>query len=145
MLDGNCWHILCFRCNKCGILLDSDANLVLLGDGSIICNNCSYSCSACGNKIEDLAILAEDQAFCAACFKCRDCEKKIENLRYARTSQGIFCMSCDESLKARRRKKEMSKRIKRSEDGVSAPLFDTQERYITIIPKLAIAHKSITQ
>lgn len=99
------WHLDCFRCNQCHTLLDSDANLLLLGDGSLICNNCTYSCSACGNKIEDLAILTGDQAFCATCFRCRNCKRKIENLRYARTSQGIFCMSCHESLMARRRKK----------------------------------------
>ncbi|KAK5131030.1 hypothetical protein LTR08_001380 [Meristemomyces frigidus] len=107
-LAGNRWHIDCFRCNTCGTLLDSDANLLLLGDGSLICNNCTYSCNACGNKIEDLAILTGDQAFCAACFRCRNCKRKIENLRYARTSQGIFCMSCHESLMARRRKKAKS-------------------------------------
>lgn len=102
---GNRWHIDCFRCNTCDTLLDSDANLLLLGDGSLICNNCTYSCSSCGNKIEDLAILTGDQAFCANCFKCRNCKRKIENLRYARTSQGIFCMDCHEALMARRRKK----------------------------------------
>ncbi|MCJ1467375.1 Rho-type gtpase-activating protein [Pseudocyphellaria aurata] len=104
-LAGNRWHIDCFRCNTCLTLLDSDANLLLLGDGSLICNNCTYSCSACGNKIEDLAILTGDQAFCATCFRCRNCKKKIENLKYARTSQGIFCMECHESLMQRRRKK----------------------------------------
>ncbi|KAI9892861.1 MAG: Rho-type gtpase-activating protein [Vezdaea aestivalis] len=104
-LAGNRWHINCFRCNTCKTLLDSDANLLLLGDGSLICNNCTYSCSACQNKIEDLAILTGDQAFCASCFKCRNCRRKIENLRYARTSQGIFCMTCHESLMARRKKK----------------------------------------
>lgn len=105
LLAGNRWHIDCFRCNSCGTLLDSDANLLLLGDGSLICNNCTYSCSACGNKIEDLAILTGDQAFCATCFRCRGCKKKIENLKYAKTSQGIFCMECHESLMQRRRKK----------------------------------------
>lgn len=104
-LAGNRWHIDCFRCNTCGTLLDSDANLLLLGDGSLICNDCTYSCNQCGDKIEDLAILTGDQAFCANCFRCRNCKRKIENLRYARTSQGIFCMSCHESLMARRRKK----------------------------------------
>lgn len=107
---GNRWHIDCFRCNTCGTLLDSDANLLLLGDGSLICNNCTYSCSACSNKIEDLAILTGDQAFCANCFRCRNCKRKIDNLRYARTSQGIFCMSCHESDMARRRKKKKASR-----------------------------------
>ncbi|QDS70940.1 hypothetical protein FKW77_006883 [Venturia effusa] len=115
-LAGNRWHIDCFRCNTCGTLLDSDANLLLLGDGSLICNNCTYSCSACNNKIEDLAILTGDQAFCANCFRCRNCKRKIDNLRYARTSQGIFCMSCHESLMARRRKNK-----KASKTPVPAP------------------------
>lgn len=89
-------------------MLDSDAHLLMLGDGSLICNNCTYSCSSCGNKIEDLAILTGDQAFCANCFKCRNCKRRIENLRYARTSQGIFCMDCHESLMQRRRKKKIA-------------------------------------
>ncbi|KAI3197175.1 hypothetical protein CBS147311_7067 [Penicillium roqueforti] len=105
-LAGNRWHIDCFRCSTCNTLLDSDAHLLLLGDGSLICSNCTYSCSSCNNKIEDLAILTGDQAFCAQCFRCRNCKRKIENLRYARTSQGIFCMECHESLMARRRKRK---------------------------------------
>ncbi|KAJ5482078.1 Rho GTPase activation protein [Penicillium sp. IBT 31633x] len=105
-LAGNRWHIDCFRCSTCSTLLDSDAHLLLLGDGSLICSNCTYSCSSCNNKIEDLAILTGDQAFCAQCFRCRNCKRKIENLRYARTSQGIFCMDCHESLMARRRKRK---------------------------------------
>ncbi|KAJ5742837.1 hypothetical protein N7533_009939 [Penicillium manginii] len=86
-LSGQRWHIDCFRCSTCSTLLDSDAHLLLLGDGSLICSNCTYSCNSCGNKIEDLAILTGDQAFCAQCFRCRNCKRKIENLRYARTSQ----------------------------------------------------------
>lgn len=66
------------------------------------------------NKIEDLAILTGDQAFCANCFKCRNCKRKIENLRYARTSQGIFCMDCHEALMARRRKKTAKSASKKS-------------------------------
>ncbi|CAL3965179.1 hypothetical protein PZA11_002016 [Diplocarpon coronariae] len=122
-LAGNRWHLNCFRCNTCGTLLDSDANLLLLGDGSLICNNCTYSCSACSNKIEDLAILTGDQAFCATCFRCRNCKRKIENLRYARTSQGIFCMSCHESLMARRRKKSRAA-AKLKKDDQSTMLVD---------------------
>ncbi|KAJ5689893.1 hypothetical protein N7462_004285 [Penicillium macrosclerotiorum] len=112
-LSGQRWHIDCFRCSTCGTLLDSDAHLLLLGDGSLICSNCTYSCNSCGNKIEDLAILTGDQAFCAQCFRCRNCKRKIENLRYARTSQGIFCMDCHESLMQRRRKKKASAASKR--------------------------------
>ncbi|KAI1376952.1 RhoGAP-domain-containing protein [Hypoxylon crocopeplum] len=122
-LAGNRWHLNCFRCNTCGTLLDSDANLLLLGDGSLICNNCTYSCSACGDKIEDLAILTGDQAFCAACFRCRNCKRKIENLRYARTSQGIFCMNCHESLMARRRKKSKAAAQAKAREKDGSPMI----------------------
>ncbi|KAK4126103.1 RhoGAP-domain-containing protein [Parathielavia appendiculata] len=123
-LAGNRWHLDCFRCNTCNTLLDSDANLLLLGDGSLICNNCTYSCSACGNKIEDLAILTGDQAFCATCFRCRNCKRKIENLRYARTSHGIFCMNCHESLMARRRKKSKAAAQAKREKDASPMITD---------------------
>ncbi|KAI0426687.1 rho GTPase activator Rga [Xylaria sp. FL1042] len=134
-LAGNRWHLNCFRCNTCNTLLDSDANLLLLGDGSLICNNCTYSCSACGDKIEDLAILTGEQAFCAACFRCRNCKRKIENLRYAKTSQGIFCMSCHESLMARRRKKSKAAQAKAREKD-SSPMV--VEKSLPALPPNAI-------
>ena len=137
---GNRWHIDCFRCNTCDTLLDSDANLLLLGDGSLICNNCTYSCNACGNKIEDLAILTGDQAFCAACFRCRNCKRKIENLRYARTSQGIFCMSCHESLMARRRKKAKTGGTRQAQGGAST----TMEKALPSLPPGAASQSAFT-
>ena len=123
-LAGHRWHIDCFRCNTCGTLLDSDANLLLLGDGSLICNNCTYSCSACGSKIEDLAILTGDQAYCASCFRCRNCKRKIENLRYARTTQGMFCMECHDALMARRRKKSSKGQSRSNKTANGAMLLD---------------------
>ncbi|PKS08784.1 hypothetical protein jhhlp_003393 [Lomentospora prolificans] len=135
-LAGNRWHLDCFRCNTCGTLLDSDANLLLLGDGSLICNNCTYSCSACGNKIEDLAILTGDQAFCATCFRCRNCKRKIENLRYARTSQGIFCMSCHESLMARRRKKSKAAAQAKAREKDTSPMIT--DKSLPALPPNAI-------
>ncbi|KID92099.1 Rho GTPase-activating protein domain protein [Metarhizium guizhouense ARSEF 977] len=135
-LAGNRWHLDCFRCHTCGTLLDSDANLLLLGDGSLICNNCTYSCSACGNKIEDLAILTGDQAFCATCFRCRNCKRKIENLRYARTSQGIFCMGCHETLMARRRKKSKAASAAKSRDKENSPMIT--EKSLPALPPSAI-------
>ena len=90
----------------------------MLGDGALICSNCTYSCTACGNKIEDLAILTGEQAFCKRCFRCRNCKKEIDNLRYARTSQGIFCMDCHESLMQRRRKRNRAAAANKRQPGV---------------------------
>ncbi|POR36225.1 Putative Rho-type GTPase-activating protein 4 [Tolypocladium paradoxum] len=141
-LAGNRWHLDCFRCNTCGTLLDSDANLLLLGDGSLICNNCTYSCSACGNKIEDLAILTGDQAFCATCFRCRNCKRKIENLRYARTSQGIFCMGCHETLMARRRKKSKAAAAAKSREKDHSPMIT--DKSLPALPPSAMPSNAFT-
>ncbi|PWI68439.1 hypothetical protein PCL_02208 [Purpureocillium lilacinum] len=141
-LAGNRWHLDCFRCNTCGTLLDSDANLLLLGDGSLICNNCTYSCSACGNKIEDLAILTGDQAFCATCFRCRNCKRKIENLRYARTSQGIFCMGCHETLMARRRKKSKAAAAAKAREKENSPAMT--EKSLPALPPNAIPNNAFS-
>ncbi|KAH8173314.1 rhoGAP domain-containing protein [Sarocladium implicatum] len=141
-LAGNRWHLDCFRCNTCGTLLDSDANLLLLGDGSLICNNCTYSCSACGDKIEDLAILTGDQAFCAACFRCRNCKRKIENLRYARTSQGIFCMDCHETLMARRKKRSKAAAAAKAREKDRSPMIT--EKSLPALPPNVIPNNAFS-
>ncbi|KAI5814199.1 hypothetical protein BZA77DRAFT_250415 [Pyronema omphalodes] len=136
-LAGNRWHIDCFRCNSCSTLLDSDANLLLLGDGSLICSSCTYSCTACNQKIEDLAILTGDQAYCAGCFRCRNCKRKIENLKYARTSQGIFCMGCHETLMSRRKKSSRPKPSSRTPTSeTQTPMMEQKKNNDKSLPPL---------
>lgn len=109
-LGDDRWHINCFKCSKCESSLGCNSNFLVLGNGSLICSNCSYNCKQCGKKIDDLAILTGDQAYCSSCFKCRSCKLKIEDLRYARTSKGLFCMSCHEKLIAKKKKVDMKKK-----------------------------------
>ncbi|KAI5970082.1 RGA2 [Candida margitis] len=104
------WHIDCFKCSKCETSLGCNSNFLVLGNGNLICSNCSYNCKQCGRKIDDLAILTGDQAYCSSCFKCRSCKRKIEDLRYARTSKGLFCMDCHEKLMAKKKKYDAKKR-----------------------------------
>lgn len=96
------WHLNCFCCQSCSKLLGTETDFRLVSEGSLLCSDCMYSCAACGNKIEVLAILSGDWAFCASCFCCRKCDKHIENTQHARTSQGVFCMSCLHDITARR-------------------------------------------
>jgi hypothetical protein len=74
------------------------------GNGLLVCDNCSYFCNVCNKKIEDLAILTGDKAFCSSCFCCRNCKKKIEDLQYAQAPQGIFCMKCNEAILAQKKR-----------------------------------------
>ncbi|KAI9600669.1 hypothetical protein H4Q26_000459 [Puccinia striiformis f. sp. tritici PST-130] len=51
------WHVDCFRCAKCRNLVEHDTNLLLLSDGSPVCENCSYICSVCKLPISNEAIV----------------------------------------------------------------------------------------
>lgn len=115
------WHFDCFRCKVCSTLLRSDSGILLLGGGSLICVNCAYACSICGEKIKHLAILGGGQAFCTTCFRCRNCKGHIENLRYARTSKGIFCKPCYESIMRKRKIKKMSEEEAKNALAESGP------------------------
>lgn len=109
-LGDDRWHTHCFKCLECDSLLGCNSNFLVLGDGNLICSNCTYDCKQCGKKIDDLAILTGDQAYCSNCFKCRACKLKIEDLRYARTLKGLFCMSCHEKLVAKKKKYDLKRR-----------------------------------
>ncbi|CAG8569823.1 11978_t:CDS:10 [Diversispora eburnea] len=104
------WHVHCFRCAKCRELVEHDSNLLLLSDGNPICENCSYDCHVCKKPIIDEAIMTGDDSFHVNCFRCRQCKSKIENLVFAKTNQGIYCMTCHHERvnKAKRAKENNS-------------------------------------
>ncbi|EIN11622.1 RhoGAP-domain-containing protein [Punctularia strigosozonata HHB-11173 SS5] len=98
------FHVDCFRCAKCGEQVTADTNLLLLSDGSPICSNCSYGCAVCGLPILDEAIMTGDDSYHAHCFKCKVCQKRIDELVFAKTRQGIYCMDCHNARVARSRR-----------------------------------------
>lgn len=123
-LGDDRWHIHCFKCSKCDSSLGCNSNFLVLGNGSLICSNCSYNCKQCNKKIDDLAILTGDQAYCLLCFQCRVCKLKIEDLRYARTSKGLFCMTCHQKLIAKKRKYDMKRRQMSQLEQTARPAVD---------------------
>ncbi|SCU95080.1 LAME_0F10616g1_1 [Lachancea meyersii CBS 8951] len=111
-LGGDRWHTHCFSCYKCDKPLSCDSNFLVLGTGALICYACSDSCKSCGKKIDDLAIIlaSSNEAYCSDCFKCCKCDAKIEDLRYAKTKRGLFCIACHERLLEKRKNYEERKR-----------------------------------
>ncbi|GAA5966130.1 hypothetical protein JCM3765_005540 [Sporobolomyces pararoseus] len=101
------------RCAKCHNLVEHDTNLLLLSDGSPVCENCSYICSVCSKPIHNEAIVTGDESYHAECFRCRSCSQKIEELIFAKTTQGIWCMSCHNERVARTRKHAEAKRSRK--------------------------------
>ncbi|KAI8992176.1 hypothetical protein BDF20DRAFT_909846 [Mycotypha africana] len=103
------WHFECFRCAKCRKLVECYSNLLLLRDGSPICEDCSYSCHACSKTIKDEAIMTGEEAYHADCFRCVQCHRKIEDLVFTQTSKGIYCTQCHETKKLQRLKRKEEK------------------------------------
>ncbi|KAL4249530.1 hypothetical protein ABKN59_007206 [Abortiporus biennis] len=98
------FHVDCFKCAKCNNQVTADTNLLLLSDGSPVCANCSYCCNVCGEPILDEAIMTGEDSYHAHCFNCKVCKKRIDELVFAKTSQGIYCMDCHNERVARSRR-----------------------------------------
>ena len=98
------FHVDCFKCAKCHDKVTADTNLLLLSDGQPVCSNCSYNCSVCHQPILDEAIMTGDDSYHAHCFKCRSCHNRIDELMFAKTSHGIYCMRCHNQRVARSRR-----------------------------------------
>ncbi|GAA5863704.1 hypothetical protein JCM3774_001219 [Rhodotorula dairenensis] len=103
------------RCAKCHSLVEHNTNLLLLSDGSPVCEKCSYTCTICQKPIHNEAIVTGDESYHADCFRCRSCSNKIEELIFAKTNQGIWCMACHNDRVARTRRHAEAKRRARKE------------------------------
>ncbi|KAF9926418.1 hypothetical protein FBU30_003983 [Linnemannia zychae] len=56
-----------------------------------------------------------DEAYHADCFRCIQCASKIDDLVFAKTSQGIYCMKCHQERKEAKRLREERERMERAE------------------------------
>ena len=56
-----------------------------------------------------------DDSFHAECFTCRSCKNRIDELVFAKTSQGFYCMKCHNERVARSRR-HMAKQKQRERD-----------------------------
>lgn len=113
------FHVDCFKCAKCRNQVTADTNLLLLSDGSPICANCSYSCNICKLPILDEAIMTGDDSYHAHCFKCKVCNNRIDELVFAKTSQGIYCMNChnERMIKIRKHAQKKAERERAANSG----------------------------
>jgi hypothetical protein len=118
------FHVDCFKCAKCGDQVTADTNLLLLSDGSPICANCSYSCNICHLPILDEAIMTGEDSYHAHCFKCKVCKNRIDELVFAKTSQGIYCMNChsERMAKVRRHAQKKAEKAERERERAAAAL-----------------------
>lgn len=56
-----------------------------------------------------------DDSYHAHCFKCKVCKTRIDELVFAKTSQGIYCMKCHNERMAKIRRHAQKKKEKERE------------------------------
>ncbi|KAG2135490.1 RhoGAP-domain-containing protein [Suillus clintonianus] len=124
------FHVDCFKCAKCHQQVTADTNLLLLSDGSPICANCSYNCNVCNQPILDEAIMTGDDSYHAHCFNCKVCHNRIDELVFAKTSHGIYCMTChnERMAKIRRHAQRKREREKAAEGSASSSTREREAR-----------------
>jgi hypothetical protein len=68
----------------------------------------------CHLPILDEAIMAGDDSYHAHCFNCKVCKNRIDELVFAKTSQGIYCMNChnERMIKIRKHAQKKAEREK---------------------------------
>ncbi|KAM5540247.1 hypothetical protein V8D89_006066 [Ganoderma adspersum] len=122
-LGQSFFHINCFKCAKCDNRVAADTDhLLLLSDGAPICANCSYRCDMCKLPILDEAIIdaTGEHSYHVHCFKCRLCENRIDELVFAKTSRGIYCMDCHNERVERGRRHQAKKQEREREERRTA-------------------------
>ena len=84
-----------------------------------------------------------DDSYHAHCFKCKVCSNRIDELVFAKTSQGIYCMNChnERMIKIRKHAQKKAERekaqggnasLKSREHGGKNQLHHTEVKYLMI-------------
>ncbi|KAF9436323.1 hypothetical protein BGZ76_004284 [Entomortierella beljakovae] len=56
-----------------------------------------------------------EEAYHSECFRCIQCNAKIDDLVFAKTSHGVYCMKCYQERKDAKRRREERERMERAE------------------------------
>lgn len=70
-----------------------------------------------------------DDSFHAHCFKCKICKNRIDDLVFAKTSQGIYCMDChnERMIKIRKHNEKKAEREKAGGSSSSRDRYRPRE------------------
>ena len=61
-----------------------------------------------------------DDSYHAHCFNCKVCKKRIDELVFAKTSQGIYCMDCHNERVARSRRHQQRREKEKARERAAA-------------------------
>lgn len=63
-----------------------------------------------------------DDSYHAHCFKCKVCNNRIDELVFAKTSQGIYCMNChnERMIKIRKHAQKKAERERAANGGTGS-------------------------
>ncbi|KAF9566498.1 hypothetical protein CPC08DRAFT_99022 [Agrocybe pediades] len=118
-------HLDCYKCKTCRTTLEIEDTIMLDRDGLPLCENCFLHCNACQLPVSDEVIFIGDSSqYHSHCFKCKKCDKSLDQQKFARSRQSVYCQDCYnrrlDKMKRLEKKKEMLER--QVYGGISSPL-----------------------
>eukprot|EP01137_Pigoraptor_chileana_P003889 Opistho-2@44759 len=67
------FHPVCFKCGRCGDLIEDFGSQVMLANGLPACMTCTPNCAACGALVDETSVLLNDRHYHVLCLSCDTC------------------------------------------------------------------------
>ena len=95
-------HADCFKCEECGLFLNTETGYFKSDNNELICPNCNLKqnaakCSKCSERIIREGVSFANKDYHQLCFKCDFCQidlLKMKQILTDKQNQGIFCITC---------------------------------------------------
>jgi hypothetical protein len=117
------FHIDCYKCKKCQDSIEINDRVLLDFDGLPLCEHCFHKCTSCKLSISDskIVFVNNNSYYHSACFLCKKCSQVLDEKRFAKTKQSIYCTDCYQKRVAKLKRKA-EKKVERERlvyDGVA--------------------------
>jgi hypothetical protein len=105
------FHVDCYKCKKCQDSIEINDRVFLDFDGLPLCEHCFHKCTSCKLSISDSKIVYvnNNSYYHPACFLCKRCSQVLDEKRFAKTKQSIYCTDCYKKRLAKSKRKAEKK------------------------------------
>jgi len=118
-------HLDCYKCKACSTAIEIEESIMLDRDGLPLCQKCFLKCNTCDLPVNDELVIfvGETSQYHTQCFRCKKCDKSLDQQRFARGRQSVYCQGCYnkrvEKLKKLEKKRETQ--AKQAYGGIDSP------------------------
>ncbi|KAF8970451.1 hypothetical protein BDZ97DRAFT_1791486 [Flammula alnicola] len=118
------FHVDCYTCKKCQTSIEIEDRVLLDLDGLPLCASCFHKCNICQLAISEKVIYVGDHSYYhPECFKCKKCSRTLDEEKFAKSRQSLYCKDCHDKRIAKM-KKRMEKKAEMERlvyGGIASP------------------------